>query len=485
LQRLTLPRRLPDAMRVGKDLSELIYAASANDGEPSSRLAEEAARRIEDDIASSGFLPGCSLGSLRVLSERYRVGRAVIREALGLLERRGLGKMRPGPCGGFILTKPRCDGVARELAQHFRTSGITLQQLLDAREAVDLMVVRMALAARSRNPIPPGSSAESPATEPDPLAARLQLAQGAGEPTLVVLVECLNQLTLDFLPASAAQWVGLEARHAMSDVRLAVQRGDLPAAMVAAEGAHQELMACMSELKQSTDRLSDPSSAGGALAGNIAGQLAAQILGGGSAGMRLGSEWDLCERFGVSRLTLRRAIRLLQDSGLVECRRGRGNGLIARDRRAPGSIRLLLAYLIGEKLDPMSAGTMLLQLNCFTPALAVARAGEDEKHKLQAALETIESDESVDRYDLLRLVQRVSRLADSPVIDLISRSLAAYEARFRATLPERLPASAHASYFQLLRRLLERVTGGTAADLSWAKQQSGQLLVQMSFSRPI
>ena len=112
MQRLTLPRRPPDAMRVGKHLSELIYAASANDGEPSSRLAEEAARRIEDDIASSGFLPGCSLGSLRVLSERYRVGRAVIREALGLLERRGLGKMRPGPCGGFILTKPRCDGVA-------------------------------------------------------------------------------------------------------------------------------------------------------------------------------------------------------------------------------------------------------------------------------------------------------------------------------------------------------------------------------------
>ena len=447
-------------------------------------MAEEAARRIEDDIASSGFLPGCSLGSLRVLSERYRVGRAVIREALGLLERRGLGKMRPGPCGGFILTKPRCDGVARELAQHFRTSGITLQQLLDAREAVDLMVVRMALAARSRSPIPPDSSGGIPGIDTDPLTARLQLAQGAHEPALALLVECLNQLTLDFLPAGAAQWVGLEAQHAMSDVHLAVQRGDLSAAMGAAERAHQELMACMSELKQSS-RSDYPLSAGGALAGNIASQLAAQILGGGSAGMRLGSEWDLCERFGVSRLTLRRAIRLLQDSGLVECRRGRGNGLIARDRRAPGSIRLLLAYLISEKLDPMSAGTMLLQLNCFTPALAVARAGEDEKHKLQAALGKIESDESVDRYDLLRLVQRVSRLADSPVIDLISRSLAAYEARFRATLPERLPASAHASYFQLLRRLLERMTGGTAAELSWAKQQSEQLLVQMSFSRPI
>jgi DNA-binding FadR family transcriptional regulator len=304
---------------------------------------------------------------------------------------------------------------------------------------------------------------------------------------LALLVECLNQLTLDFLSANGAEGFAPEAQSAMSDVHLAVRRGDLVAAMGAAERAHQELMACMSELTQASDRGSprDPLSPGGSLAGNIAGRLAAQIVGGGSAGMRLGSEWDLCERFGVSRLTLRRAIRLLQDSGLVECRRGRGNGLIARDRRAPGSIRLLLAYLISEKLDPMSAGTMLLQLNCFTPALAVSRAAEEEKRKLQVALGKIESEESVDRYDLLRLVQRVSRLADSPVIDLVSRSLAAYEARFRATLPERLPASVHASYFQLLRRLLQGMTDGGSSELAWGKRESAELLVQMSFSRPI
>jgi DNA-binding FadR family transcriptional regulator len=403
---------------MGKNVSELIYAASASEGERSSRLAEEAARRIEDDIASSGFLPGCSLGSLRVLSERYRVGRAVIREALGLLERRGLGKMRPGPCGGFILTKPRCDWMARELARYFRTSGITLRQLLDAREAVDQMVAQMALAQASR------------------------------EPALVLLVECLSQLTLDFAPAEDARSVGPEARSAMLEEKPA------------------------------------------SLAGVVAGRLAAQIVSGGNAGTRLGSEWDLCERFGVSRLTLRRAIRLLQDGGLVECRRGRGTGLIARERLAPGTIRLLLAYFISEKLDPMVAGTMLLQLNCFTPALAVSRAGADEKHKLEAALEKIESDESVDRCDLLRLVQRVSRLADSPIIDLVSRSLAAYEARFRAILPERLPAAVHASYFQLLRRLLERRAGGEASEceaseLEWAKRESAQLLVEMSLTRPI
>ncbi len=80
------------------------------------------------------------------------------------------------------------------------------------------------------------------------------------------------------------------------------------------------------------------------------------------------SGWDLCERFGASRLTLRQAIRLLQDSGLVECRRGRGNGLVIRDRRASGSIRLMLACLISEKLDPITAGTILFQLNAYVPA---------------------------------------------------------------------------------------------------------------------
>src|SRR5438105_3515927 len=87
--------------------AERIYVASASEGDSLSRSATELARRIEDDIASLGLTPGGALGSLRELAERYRVGRSVVREAIGLLERRGLGRMRPGPCGGFILARPR------------------------------------------------------------------------------------------------------------------------------------------------------------------------------------------------------------------------------------------------------------------------------------------------------------------------------------------------------------------------------------------
>ncbi|HXR52974.1 MAG TPA: GntR family transcriptional regulator, partial [Steroidobacteraceae bacterium] len=61
--------------------AERIYVASTCDGESRARLTEELARRIEDDIAEWGLAPGASLGSLRVLAERYRAGRSVVREA--------------------------------------------------------------------------------------------------------------------------------------------------------------------------------------------------------------------------------------------------------------------------------------------------------------------------------------------------------------------------------------------------------------------
>jgi DNA-binding FadR family transcriptional regulator len=223
----------------------------------------------------------------------------------------------------------------------------------------------------------------------------------------------------------------------------------------------------------------------GNLATMIARELAAEILTGSATGTRLGSEWDLCERFNVSRLTLRQAIRILQDSGLVECRRGRGNGLIVGDRRSAGAIRLVLAYLIGSKADPFATGAALFQLNCFVPALAVTRADTTQRRQLEVALSRVEAIDPFDRYDLLSLVHCVSRLADSPIIDLFSRCLAAYEARFRPTLAERLPASAQASYFRLVRRLLDSLPVGAPSDLERAKAETSSLMLEMSRSRPL
>ncbi len=288
--------------------AERIYVASTSDEAAPSRSAEELARRIEDDIASLNPVTGDALGSLRDLSVRYGAGRSLVREAVGLLERRGLGRMRPGPCGGLILTRPQPDRVGREIAAHLRAAGLGASQLGDAREVLALLA--------SHHP--------------------------AEDPLLRLLACCLEDLDPGISNAAAPA-------------------GEAP-------------------------RIAP---AGATLPASIARQLAAEIYGSVSVGTRLGSEWELCERFNVSRLTLRQAIRLLQDRGLVESRRGRGNGLIVRNRCAAGIIRLMLAYLIAGRMDPMNAGTMLFQLNAFTPALAVSRSNAAQRHELEAALANV------------------------------------------------------------------------------------------------
>jgi len=159
--------------------------------------------------------------------------------------------------------------------------------------------------------------------------------------------------------------------------------------------------------------------------------------------------------------------------------------LVVRNHRGAGSIRLALAFLIGKKMDPLTAGTILFQLNGFVPALAVARADAVQRKALEKLLSRVEASDPIDRYDLLRLVHCVSTLADSPIIDLFSRCLAAYEARFHPSLVLRLPASVQAEYFRLVRNFLDRSPKEGERDFHAAKVESARVMIGMSRSRPI
>lgn len=470
--------------------AERIYNASTSEDESPARLAETLARRIEDDIAALKVPPGDALGSLRDLAERYSVGRAVTREAIGILERRGLGSLRPGPAGGFIVKKPQVDSIGEELADYFRAMGITLPQLLDAREAVDLMIARLAANARpSSMAIGRLELAAQTNGLSGHLALRSELARLTRQPAIMPLVKCLDILTQDFAADElASEQMIARMPLATAPLRRALAHGDPDRAAAEAGRFHAELTQFLRPQETTTEapiaevsRSSDERT----LASLVARKLATEIVRSGTTGQRLGSEWDLCERFSVSRLTLRQAIRLLQDSGLVECRRGRGNGLVVRNRRGTGTIRLVLAYLIGQQMDVTAAGTILFQLNCFVPALAVSRADAEQREKLEALLAKIEQSDPFDRYDLLNLVHFVSRLAESPVIDLFSRCLAAYEARFHPSLALRLPVSEQASYFRLVRQLLNHIPVEGSYDLAWAKAETARVMLDMSRRRPI
>lgn len=470
--------------------AERIYSASTSEDAANARLADRLARLMEDDIASRKAKAGSALGSLGELCARYNAGRASVRESIGLLERRGLGRLRPGPCGGFILEQPDTADISAQLADYFRIINITSRQLMDAREAIDLMSAGMA------------ASAGQPPAQLHPLTAanaldlhldtRSALARLSGDTVVPLLVSCLNLLTLEFLANTEA------ADHCEDTVRSSTARiaelskalhdGNAALAMEIAAALHLQLEAL--RLK-GHDRLPLPTidtarlEHDRTLSSVVARRIAAEILAAPAQGYKLGSEWELCDRFSVSRTTLRQSIRQLQDMGLVECRRGRGNGLVARDLRVTGGIRLVLAFLISHQSDPRATGAMLFQLNRFVPALAVFRATPDQRAALQDQLNRVQHSDHLDRFELLRLVQLVSRLADSPIIDFFSRSLAAYEARFHPSLATHFRSSLQGEYFELLQTLLDTIKTRDAETLQWAKEKSSKVMMAMSCSRPI
>jgi DNA-binding FadR family transcriptional regulator len=70
------------------------------------KLAEELAHAIEKDILAQGWREGRSIGNEAALVERYRASRWTVRQAITIVERDGLARMRRGRNGGLVVATP-------------------------------------------------------------------------------------------------------------------------------------------------------------------------------------------------------------------------------------------------------------------------------------------------------------------------------------------------------------------------------------------
>ena len=69
----------------------------------------------------------------------------------------------------------------------------------------------------------------------------------------------------------------------------------------------------------------------------VADKLTDHVLGELSPGMRLPSEAELAERYGVSRVTMREAVKMLSGRGLLDVSRGRAPSCASRTDRCSGT----------------------------------------------------------------------------------------------------------------------------------------------------
>src|SRR5215216_5736883 len=104
------------------------------------KLYEEVAARIRDLIASGELNPGQALPSERKLAEQFKVGRAVIREAIRQLEVSGLVESRHG--GGNYVREITVEHLVAPIASVLNGMSHLREELMDARLFFEPQIAR-------------------------------------------------------------------------------------------------------------------------------------------------------------------------------------------------------------------------------------------------------------------------------------------------------------------------------------------------------
>jgi DNA-binding FadR family transcriptional regulator len=105
---------------------------------PRAKLAEVVAATIGDEIGSGGWQVGAVFGTETALLERYRVSRAVLREAVRLLEYHSVAQMRRGPGGGLVVTKPHAQASIDTIALYLQFRKPSREDLRCVRDAIEI-----------------------------------------------------------------------------------------------------------------------------------------------------------------------------------------------------------------------------------------------------------------------------------------------------------------------------------------------------------
>jgi DNA-binding FadR family transcriptional regulator len=113
--------------------------------EHSDKLGERVARALFLEVTAAGWPVGDFLGSEAELMARFGVSRAVLREAVRLLEHHQIATMRRGPGGGLFVAQPGVDGTVRAVAVLMERGGISATNLFELRRALELTTVELAV----------------------------------------------------------------------------------------------------------------------------------------------------------------------------------------------------------------------------------------------------------------------------------------------------------------------------------------------------
>lgn len=113
------------------------------DGRPP-KVSEMVAQRLVNYMIEEGLAPGTRLASEQVMQADLSVGRGTLREALRILESRGVIYIRPGAGGGAFVRRPEAEDLSEALTLIMQFEGGSIEHVIQTRRELELVALERA-----------------------------------------------------------------------------------------------------------------------------------------------------------------------------------------------------------------------------------------------------------------------------------------------------------------------------------------------------
>ncbi|WP_433761366.1 FadR/GntR family transcriptional regulator [Nocardia sp. CA-135398] len=461
---------------------------TVENGAPLGKLAAQIAHRIEADVMRRGWPVGESLGSEVDLRERFGVSRAVLREAVRLVEHHQVAKMRRGPNGGLFVCAPDAGPATRAMVIYLEYVGTSVSDLLQARLLLEPIAAGLAAERISEEGIDTLRTAleyeshhadETEVQSQDPLHP--MLGELSGNPVLHLFIDVLTRLTARYAHTSRRL---SKAEILSSKETSRIEHQAIIEAVIDGDGAraqtdltaHLESVAAWIEKHRVrrgprvAGNVIEPEKVEGPRA-KLAEVVAARIhddiaARGWQIGMVLGSETDMLARYGISRAVLREAVRLLEYHAVAQMRRGPGGGLVVTEPEPQASIDTMALFLEyqGVTADDLRIVRNAIELGTLARVTARYADGDNEVGQRLAAAVRWPSEGPADdprKADLFHT--ELAELAGNPVLSLFLSIITELFRRHAAGHDQPLPGDTATEQVEHVhQRILDAIIQGDA-----------------------
>ena len=117
------------------------------------RVFQDVVEQIQGAILNGKLMPGTKLPPERELKDMFNTSRGTLREALRVLEQKGLIEIKLGVSGGAIVKHIGTDPIVESLALLIRSGGVSLEHLAEFRIKIEGSLMELAASRATKKDI--------------------------------------------------------------------------------------------------------------------------------------------------------------------------------------------------------------------------------------------------------------------------------------------------------------------------------------------